>query len=313
MPTPAPFPDPIPGILPFGTLTVFVGAPGVGKTAMLAEWVQRWREGRSIWGHPTHAPRQFAYVAADRHWATNHQRWFDLVGFPDIPHYSLVDDPDFDPERIRNSQDSLELLEKVLNVAASGYPPVPGAHVIVDPAVPIFINGNVNAPRDVIYSLIRMARMAEARQINLTIVGHFGKQKGDQKERYTRPQDRIAGSYAFSGYSDTQIYLTEPEGDEGYYSLGWVPRGAAPDVFRCTKDDRGLFIPFDVIKEDTQAQEVLDCFDEAGPTSMAVIKDRMRERHGYSDSTIKRTLTRLLDDQRICKIGRGRYQRVKVH
>lgn len=307
------FADPIPGILPFGTLTVFVGAPGVGKTAMLADWVQRWREGRAIWGHPTNPPTQVAYVAADRHWTTNHARWFNLVGYPDIPHYSLVDDPAFDPERIRNPQDSLELLDKVLDQAASGYAPLPGAHVIVDPAVPIFINGNVNAPRDVIYSLIRMARIAEHRQINLTIVGHFGKQKGDHKERYTRPQDRIAGSYAFSGYSDTQIYLTEPEGDEVYYSLGWVPRGAAPAVFKCTKNEKGLFVPYDDLKEHTTVSEIGDCLDAGGyPTTLADIQERALQK-GHSRATVTRALKQLVHDRRIARLGRGRYARGKIH
>jgi hypothetical protein len=307
------FLDPIPGIIPFGTLTVFAGAPGVGKTAMLADWIQRWRKGREIWGCKTNPPNQFAYIAGDRHWAS-HAEWFEAAGFPEIPHYSIVDDLSIDPAEYANAGGALELFDKCLNRAADGYPPVPGALVVVDPAIPLFIAGNQNSPRDVARSLVTMARTARKRLYTLIVVGHFGKQKADAKDQYLRPQDRIAGSYAFSGFSDTQIYLIAPEEQRPFYMLGWNPRHQAPQEFACARDTKtGLFIPYDVIAEDKVASEVWDCFEATGPTTRAVILDRVRERHGYSDATIKRALSRLLDEHRIAKLGRGRYAKVKIH
>lgn len=307
------YPDPIPGIMPFGTITIFTGAPSVGKTAMLADWIQRWRTHRPIWGHQTNAPTQFAYIAGDRRWSTSHQHWFNRVGFPEIPHYSIADDREFKSEELRDPSKALDMLRRCLKFAADGYAPVPGAHVIVDPAIPLFIAGNHNAPRDVAYSLISMSRIAEEMQINLTLVGHFGKQKGENsKDRYTRPQDRIAGSYAFSGYSDTQIFLLEPEGDQMFYTLGMVPRLRAPEFHKCQKNDMGLFVPFDDLIEHKSHADVFECVRTGMVNTIAEIRERGIQM-GHSKATVERALKQLVDDRRVAKLGRGRYQRVKVH
>lgn len=299
--------DPIPGVIPFKTLTVFAGAPGIGKTATLADWIQRWRHGRDIWGHATNPPNQFAYLAGDRHWES-HAQWFRKVGFPDIPHYSIVDDRAFSLDEFSNSAGALDLLKRSLDRAADGYPPVPGAHVFIDPAVPLFIAGSQNDPRAVAKSLVAMSREAEQRNINITLVAHFGKQKGDGKDKYTRPQDRIAGSYAFSGFSDTQIYLVGPEEQQPYHILGWNPRHSHPQDFACQRDDKtGLFIPYDVMRDDATAAEVSDCFDATGPTTINVIRERALLK-GHSKATVHRILDRLIKDGRLARIGRGRYQ-----
>lgn len=311
--TPPLFPDPIPGIIPFGTLTMFAGAPGVGKTTMIAEWIERWRKGREIWGHATNAPNQFAYIAADRHWAS-HQYWFNRVGFPEIPHYSLVDDIAFDLKQITDSHGAIDLFKRCLNVAADGYPPVPGALVVVDPAVPLFIQGSQNNPRDVAHSLLSIGRIARERQYTIILVGHFGKQKSDGKDTYTRPQDRIAGSYAFSGFSDTQIYLVGPEGDQAFTILGWNPRKYREQMFQCVRDEAtGLFMPYDKAKDDTTVLEVLDCLDPSGVvTLLALIRERAQQK-GHSRATVHRSLEQLLKNRMIARLGRGRYMKAKLH
>lgn len=304
-----PFLDPIPNILPFGTVTVFAGAPGVGKTAMLADWIQRWRTGRTIWGHATNPATGYYYIAADRQWAS-HQKWFDLVGFSDIPHYSIADNTLFDLDKIMQPTAALALFKHAL----IDLKPIPGSHVFVDPVSPIYICGSPNDPRAVARTLMEMSRQCQEYQINITCVAHFGKQKGDTKERYVRPQDRIAGSGAFSGFSDTQIYLVDPEPPLILqHTLGWNPRHARPQEFACTRGENGLFVPHDVMKDDEQAARICDAFSETGPTSLAVIIERVLQQHGYSRATVKRALVRLITDGRVCKVGHGKYQRVKIH
>lgn len=281
---------------------------------MLADWIVRWRDGRTIWGHPTNAPTQFCYMAADRQWAS-HQQWFNRAGYPDIPRYSLADDPKFDLAELLKPFNALELFRRALDQANNGQPPIPGAHVFVDPVSPIFIAGSPNNSRDVARSLLSFSREAQKRQINITCTAHFAKQPADKNSRYARPQDRIAGSFAFSGWSDTQVYLVDPEPPERpFHVLGWNPRLIAPEEYICTRDmTTGLFIPYDIIKEDEMAAQVLDCFDATGPTSFAVLCSRVFEQHGHSRATVHRALTRLLDQGRIVKLGRGKYQRVKIH
>jgi len=314
MTQPATFPDPIPGIIPFGTVTVFAGAPGVGKTTMLIDWIARWQTGRPIWGHPTSSPTQFCYLASDRSWTSN-QKWFDAVGISHIPHYSLADDPHFDLKELMQPFNALDLFHRALDVVNDGRPPMPGAHVIVDPASPVFVAGNQNAARDVARTLLGMAREAKERLITLTITAHFGKQTGDKTARYVRPQDRIAGSFAFSGFSDTQMYLVEPEPPEYPYNVfGWNPRHNPAAEYPCMRDPKtGLFIPYDLLKDDLIAGQVLNCFEPTGPTAVSIIRQRAQERYGYSPGTVKRALTRLIECGQAAKVKHGWYARVKIH
>lgn len=303
---PPEFPDPIPGIIPFGTLTIVAGAPGVGKTAMLAEWIRRWQAGRTICEKPTNKPLGgFYFLAADRQWQS-HQIWFDAVGYPNIPHYSVADDPTYSLERLKAANMAFTCFEDCLKKLA----PPPGAHLIVDPVSPLFIQGDPNRARDVATSLLRFSRACQQYKINITCTAHFGKQKADQKEQYARPQDRIAGSGAFSGFSDTQVYLIDPlPPKQPYHILGWVPRHAAPEEFHFKREEtNGLFIPYEHYTEANQTDAVLTCVPYE-PLAMEALVKRVHEQLGYSVRTTERYLKQLVADGRVTKVRRGVYQR----
>lgn len=311
-PAPLLFLDPIPDIIPFGTVTIFAGAPGAGKTAMLADWFARIRDGRQIWGRKTNIPTQFCYIASDRQWAS-HQQWFNSVGFPDIPHYSLADDPHFDIKDIEESK-AIALFHSALSQCNNGTSPPPGALIGVDPVSPLFIAGSPNSSRHVAKSLLAISREARSFQVTIIATAHFGKQLADKTARYQRPQDRIAGSGAFSGFSDTQVYLCEPDPpDHPFHVLGWNPRHSPPEEFPCQRNERGLFVPFDIMREDEVAAHICDCLTATGPTGIAVIRERAFDQHGYSASTVKRALSRLLEQGRVVQIKRGVYSRVSYH
>jgi hypothetical protein len=233
------YPDPIPGIIPFGTLTIFAGAPSVGKTTLLLEWLRRWRDGRTICGYPTHPPTAFYYISADRGQTKDY--FYTKVGFSDDLHfYSVVSaDSRLNVDDLQKEAHGKELFLHVMTELN----PIPGSHVIIDPLAPLFISGNQNNSRAVAASLIRMSRMIEERQINITGTAHFAKQKTDKQDRYRRPQDRISGSGSFSGYSDTQMYLVDPEPPrQPYYLFGWNPRHHKPEEFKFTRDE--WFVPY---------------------------------------------------------------------
>lgn len=305
------FPDPIPGIIPFGTVTVFAGAPGVGKTAMLADWVKRWQDGRTIWGKPTNPATAYYYIAADRQWAS-HAKWFELAGVGEIAHYSLADQAALDLDIIMRPNEALKLFGSIL----AQLQPIPGSHVTVDPMSPIFVAGSPNDSRAVARTLLEFSRWCQTLQINISCTAHFGKQKGETKDQYTRPQDRIAGSGAFSGFSDTQVYLVDPVPAAGipYHTLGWNPRQAPAEEFRCVRGPNGLFVPYDPMQEDTISAHVLDSMQPAGQSTLLnTIVEQCQIRHGYHRMQVRRALERLTKEGRIVKLGRGQYTKRNIH
>lgn len=283
---PPQFPDPIPNIMPFGTVTLLAGAPGVGKTAMVAGFVRRWLDGKSIWGHRTNPPTEFCYLAADRQWAS-HQQWFDAVGYSQIKHYSIADDRTINLEWLKNPQNAAKCFENSLKQLD----PKPGAHVFVDPMAPLFISGDQNRTRDVAITLLQFSRICSQRQINLTCCAHFSKQKTDAQTQYRRPMDRISGSGALVGFSDTQIYLIDPEPPEQpYHIFGWRPRHAREETFKVLRNDSGLFIPYN---EDTGEITLLL---ELIPTNQSISVKDLEELAFEGIGMSRRTLFRRLAD-----------------
>lgn len=297
------FPDPIPGIIPFGTLTIFAGAPAVGKTTMLVDWMRRWKDGRPIWGHPTHPPPGgFYYVAADR--GQTAEQFHAKVGFSeDVHFYSVVSaDSGIDHTNFHKDAHGAQLLTSTI-VAMN---PQPGSHLFIDPLAPLFITGNQNRSRDVAASLVGLSRIIEERQINITGVCHFAKQKANKNDRYTRPQDRISGSGAFSGFSDTQIFLVDPEPPhQPYYVLGWNPRHHKPEEFKCIRDE--WFEPYvgpDMVgMEDTDgeiitvsvAMQIFGLILQAGKTGIPspVLCSQCRAQFSLSKATFYRIIAKL--------------------
>lgn len=229
------FLDPIPGVIPFGSLCVVAGASGAGKTILFADWLARMRDSKRICGHPTNPSTAYYVLAADRDWSTYHKA-YSAAGFPDVQRYVLASDPDFNPQNWGRKSSAFTLFEDCLKKLA----PIPGSWVNVDPVAPLFIQGNQNDARDVALSLHWFRKMAEKYQITLALFANVGKQR--QEDTYRRAQDRIAGSGAFVAYSDTQISVEQD--DAGVMTMRWTPRSAPPEEHQFTFDQATrLFVP----------------------------------------------------------------------
>jgi hypothetical protein len=209
---------------------------------MLVDWIRRWLDGRTICGHSTNSPTHFYYVVADR--GQTEEAFYQRIG-PNEDHtdfvtfYSVVSTTSgIDHTNFHKDAHGGQLLAYVISTLN----PAPGSHLIIDPLAPLFITGNQNRTRDVAASLVSLSRIIEERQINITGTWHFAKQKADKADRYRRPQDRISGSGAVSGFSDTQVYLVDPEPNQPYYILGWNPRHHPPEEHKFIRKD--WFVPY---------------------------------------------------------------------
>lgn len=238
----APKIHPIPGVIQFGSVNLLAGAPGVGKTALTATLLRQLRDGEPIFETPTCTPPRIAYLCADRGWETA-QTWLERAGFPDIIHYSLTDDDDFDDNKLHNKRARLVILRECLDKLGD----LPrGSFVCVDP-IALFMGGNLLDYDTCAIFLIGIRKICRARGITILGLGHASKQKNDKKEQYRRLQDRILGSAAQHGYGDTQMYLAAPEETgEDFYTFLWQPHLRKPEYFKLMREEEsGLFIPWD--------------------------------------------------------------------
>ena len=300
------YPDPIEGIMPAGTITLLSGASGVGKTAFVAEWCVRWRDGRSICWKPTNRPVELGVVAADRKWAS-HKQWFEAVGYPDIPHYSLRDDPSFNWDKVFNRKETANIFRAALSRLLLP----PGSLIVVDP-ISIFIHGSLLDYKQTAVSLAHLDRVCT--DLGVTVLGimHMSKQKGDKKDRYTRPQDRILGSAALGGFTDTQMYLLGPEDlDEDFYGFGWIPHHAPAETFTFSRDPQnGLFIPYEAPDQTGNLKALYDAITESiAGTKTKELTNLASDQLGLARATTYRYLDLLRIQGKIERVGRGAWRR----
>lgn len=309
LPSQVTFPDPIPGIIPFGTVTLVGGAPGAGKTTMLLEWCARWLDGRTINGKPTHKPTALCYLTTDRRWE-DYKRLLGLVGLPtNLPHFSL-------PEHFDDIKPLLEDPKHAHEAFLYCYDRlgVPkGAHLIVEPLAPLLIRGDQNKARDVAFALLHLTSICHRDQINITSTMHFGKQLAEGT--YRRHQDKIAGSTAFAGFSHTQVYLLEPSGPkQPWYTLGWNPRHSAPEEFLYTRDDNGLFVPYLRPEMGEVESAVLALFPDDPLVSISRADLMARADEAFLPvRSVDRALDLLVRIGRVIKVDRGLYVRAPIH
>lgn len=296
-----PFPDPIPGIIDFGTVNILAGASGVGKTCLLSTLLFRLKYGLEIFGRRSLAPPSIGLVCADRG-ARVARHWLEKAGYGDLPLYAMVEDLGFNTTRLRNKVQLVSVLEECIGKLSLP----PGALVVVDP-VTLFL-GNPNDYQGCAIACIEIRRMCQRLRITLIGTAHASKQKADTKSQYKRLQDRILGSAAQLGYGDTQMYLASPEEtNEKFYSFLWHPHSSQAEVFALGRTRDGLFVDY---AQGTQALEegkILACIAESTEgTSFASILIQSE----VSKATVYRYLQELVREGRIQKVAHGKYQRM---
>ena len=257
-------PDPIPLVIPGGGISLLAAASGTGKTALLATLTKALKAGEPIFGHQVQAPPKLVFLSIDRSWHQSTGIWFQRADYQPCSVYALQDDRSFPKSKLRKRENRTGIFKECLNKL--GHLPY-GTVIIVDTITP-FLGGNIND-----YDSCMVA-CSELREIcldwGLTLIGtsHSSKQKADTRQRYLRLQDRISGTMAQFGYTDTQMYLASPEevGEEDYVFL-WHPHLAPAETFRLKREKNGLFAMATSTPADPDILKVY-----ADPLSLALVK-----------------------------------------
>ena len=301
-------PDVIPHYLPGGGLSLLAGAPGVGKTALLAGLLRDIRDGRAIFGHTLGTrPPAIGFINSDRSWDKGAGIWFGRVGYPDIRRYSIADDPTFSAKRLRKRFERTDLLCSFIDQLALP----PGSLINVDP-VSIFLGGNL-LDYDTCYVASQEIR-AYLRQKQYTLLGtaHSSKLKTNKQDRYLRMQDQILGSTALLGFSDTQMYLASPEElGKSYYAFLWHPHGAKSEVHYLDRDEQGLFLSWTGVDQVAQSQLIAYIPDDGTAIEFGALVDAAQA-VPLSRRTVKNIIDSLMERGVIERAGHGKYRRVTL-
>lgn len=301
-------PDPIPLFLPGGSLNLFAAAPGTGKTALLASVLQALRTGGPVFGHAIGEVAGLGWITADRSWEKDTKHWFGLVGYPDIPHYSIPDDPTFNPSRLRNKEHRLAILTECFGKLTLP----PHSLVVIDPMA-LFLGGDLNRYGDVAVACLEVRNLLLSRQWTAIGPVHAAKLKADKGDRYLRLQDRILGSAALLGYSDTQMYLASPEETtKPYFTFLWHPHLAPAEEVHLVQNAQGLFVPYEAGKT-APSVALIDLVygllpEDGTPIDTETLLIRATE-IPISRATLFRHLSTLLQEDRIAKAAQGSYKR----
>lgn len=304
----APYSDPLPDVLPTGGISLLAGAPNVGKTALLAGILRDLRATRAIFGRQPNPIPAIGFINADRSWARGAGIWFNRVGYPDIPQYSMADDDTFSPRRLRKRHERTDILASFIDLLKLP----PHSLIVIDP-IALFLGGNLLDYDSCAVACHEIRGYLRTRSYTMLATAHSSKIKADKKERYMRLQDQILGSTAIFGFTDTQMYLASPqETGKPYYTFLWHPHSSPAEVFQLERDDAGLFQLYS--GADTANQNrVLSLFpDNDDPIRFGVLVE-MADQFPLSRATVARVLEALVEVGRIVKVDKGTYSRVVVH
>ena len=268
-------------------------------------------EGADILGHKTHLhpDAQIGVLVGDRRWQS-HRQWLDIAGVADHPrvrHYSIRDDDSFE-------WNDLRFWPKVATAFAKAVDQLqlsPGSILITDP-MPIWIPGKVNDYKDVAIGIAQMDRVIKTRALSLHGIFHQGKQIADKTQQYKRPQDKILGSAAQIGYTDTAMYLSGPdELDTPYYGFGAVPHNALPEVWKFTRDAWGMFVPYTEAEDFDAIETVMQQVptDPYGASVGQVLHQLETSQVTISRASVYICLKKLVTEGRLVQPKRGQYVR----
>lgn len=289
-------------------MTLLAGPSQLGKTAMIAGWCGRWKDGRSICHHPVTKPTAIGVLVVDRK-QDSHKQWFARAGWPDVPMYSYRDDPktnwDFFLAKDRLKSLLLYGLDQLRQQGCG-----PGSLIIVDPLSP-FIAGNLMDYKQTLVGVAKLDQICSENKITMLGIVHMAKQKGQEKDRYSRPQDRILGSAALGGFTDTQMYMLGPEDTtHGNYELGWIPHNAPEESFAFERTEDGLFQLAGPTAEELETRDaIMLLFPGDNPLRTKEIIAFLPLK---AKRTIERMLSQLVQEAKIERISYGVYKRASI-
>ncbi len=204
------------GLFPKGQVHLIGGPSGAGKTTVAFQLYKALSTLGGEWLGRKTVPAAWAYISGDR--ATNSVHITQRRLGVDFKVFSLVDHGMVGSDLIG---DVMPMLTKFY-----GYRP---NFIYIDGFTGMCPQAKINDYGTVSQWLAKLQMFCQRK--NITILGAVHATKTKEGERYTNPRQRVAGSVAWAGYSETIVIVEPPDGDkdDGHRSILLLPRNSVSD------------------------------------------------------------------------------------
>ncbi len=278
----------VPGFLPEG-LTIFIGPPKVGKSALTLDLARAVASGGTVLGQ-TVEQGAVLLLALEDNPRRLQSRLDAITGEEDWPQAAV-----FSTRWDRLDLGGIKLLVEWLDAT-------PNARLIIIDTLKMVRppakkgQGVYDADVEVLRPL---QQLASERGVSIVIVHHT--KKGAAED----PLELISGTNGLTGTADTTVVLTRRQGGKGLGQL--YARGRDLEEF-----DRPVKLagfrweidgePLDATKGDT-ARAILKAIRDGANTTAAIVRAT-----GIAEATVRKQLTRMADRGDVIRTGRGTYE-----
>lgn len=287
----------IEGMLPGGQLHLLGGPSGGGKTTLAFQMLDCLTKGEPFLGRQT-IPTRIAYVSGDRS-TRSVQETQERCGVS-FPIFSLVD------ENLVGE----DLAQKVIPrlTAMVGHKP---ELVYVDGFTALVPGGFLNSYSVVAKWLAQLQRFCA--RMGITIVGACHTAKTKEGESFLDPRQRIAGSVAWAGFSET-VLIIEPIWDDKTKLkriLHILPRNHQNEEMILKLDSQGrLTLPEKTAHAETITNFVMESVLQMYPPGTEILYGGLRQTamdKGIQSRTFERWVAKYVEDGKLVKVKRGVY------
>lgn len=287
----------IDGMVPANQVHLLAGPSGGGKTTLAFQMLSAMTTGEPFLGRWTRKVA-VAYVSGDRP-AESVLETQDRCKVS-FPIFSAVDEN-------LVGEDLLTKIFPRLTAVCGGRPDV----IYIDGFTAFVPGGFLNNYAVVAKWLASLQRFA--RKMKVTIIGACHATKTKEGEKFTNPRQRIAGSVAWAGFSET-VLIIEPldgEADKAKRVVHILPRNHAEETMFLKFNAEGmLMMPEKVVHQETITAFIMDGLLGKFKLGDQVVYSKYRDEamaKGVSLRTFNRWLAKAVAEGTLVKTGKGLY------
>jgi hypothetical protein len=285
-------------MIPANQVHLLGGPSGGGKTTLAFQMLNALISGEPFLGRWTRKVN-VAYVSGDRP-AESVLETQDRCGVS-FPIFSAVD------ENLVGEDLITKIFPRLAAVCGGERPDL----IYIDGFTAFVPGGYLNNYAIVAKWLASLQRWA--RKMKITIIGACHTTKVKEGEKFTNPRQRIAGSVAWAGFSET-VLIIEPlddEKDKAKRVVHILPRNHAEErMFLKFNSEGKLTLPDKVVHQDAVAAFIVDGLFDGCKLGDEIIYSTYLDAalaKGVSRSTFDRYIKKLLEEGKLARSKKGVY------